>query len=1205
MNIPSVRVWWAACAMIMAMVTNLVAQENEEYPTPDPEGTSRQFEETVRDALRAAGERAGEEGENPTGRHQWFLFQRSYPYPYIPAGIRAGAVRETRLFESFIAQNAANAKDQGWAAALAAPAVWENIGPFNIAGRIRAIIVHPTQNGTIFVGAASGGVWKNTGDQSDWTTTFDKQSALAIGSLEFDPSNPNIIYVGTGEVINSHTSEFNATPAYFGDGLFKSIDGGATWSHVGLSQLGTISDIYIRRDDSDIIYVTSAQGGGGLYRSIDGGENWTSLRAGVFFNIAVDPANEDHMVISSAGGILYSNDGGLNFDQATGFTPPRATRTSIALAPSNSSIGYALVAINNTGRSDSANLYKTTDGGVSWQLMKRFLGTFFNAQGHYNNCLAIHPTNPSIVLAGGIDIFRSTDGGTNWTNTTNVYNGGSTHPDQHVLVFDPNDHNQVYLGNDGGVYRSTNGGATWGEYSLALPITQYYEIGVDQSRNYRVYGGTQDNGTQGAYGTSSWAKDWIDLLGGDGFHVVMDDAAPNTIYAESQYGGLWRISASSPSTRNYISGRMDNAASSDYDPGSWSTPLAINQLTGALYSGRGSLWVSEDRGSSWSRQIPGNQANISTIGVSSLSAGDMMIGTTVGELYYTVSGGEVWNRADVTDNVPNRYITEIVYDPVNENRVYVVVSGTGASRHVLRSDNKGETFVDISSNLPDIPTNTMAVDPENTDILFVGNDVGVFVTLDGGNAWLPFNNGLPYVPVVDMEIHRSKRTLIVGTHGRSMWEVDIDNPQPQPIILSPFGGQEFESGDTLDIAWAGFGEPVRVLISYDGGRTFDTLGIVNDTTGVGQLLPFLRSSSSIVRIETIGGDRIVDSEPFSIVLRVNTDDRGTRGFVAGAIDVRENLLWAVNRNTNDIVQLRLPTLLPTGNKVDRSAITGEIVDLAYDPAGDRFFLLTGSIASRSGTALSIMSPTGELLGTVPLPEASVSGVAITPDGLTVITPGNQGRIYLLNPEDGSVISQSQGLGNGFGTVRTGLVWDGDLLAQGVDDAVPGGLVEDALQRIENGPNPVVTESIPLVVENDTDIEIIGLAFYRSPTAPFTGTYYVTDTNGYFYIIDIGLISGVTTTEYRDIPSSIDITTIAPNPFRSETTVTFTTGERGSLMIDAFDDAGRRVYAETMERLEAGTHELELDFHDLPSGVYSLVITGENGDRAMRKILLMR
>lgn len=1186
--------------------TFLLAQETEELPEMTPEELYEAHSAYLKKLRAASG--SAEVGESPMGRHAWFMFQRSYPLPFIPAGIRQEAIRQSQRVEGQLAAAAARLSGKGVAAAADRPK-WENIGPANIAGRVRAVIVHPSAPNTIFIGAATGGVWKYEGNPDVWVSNFDTNSALSIGSLAFDPSNPDIIYAGTGEVINSHTSQFNATPSYFGDGIFKSTDGGVTWRNIGLRSLGTISDLYVMKNDPQVVLASSAQGGGGLYRSTNGGETWAQSSGGdypggVTYNIEVDQSNEDNVLISTSNRIYYSENAGNTFTRSNGFSPSNATRTEIAIAPSDPSRVYALVARRGTD-ADIGEAYVSNDGGKNFALVYTFPSTFFNEQGHYNNCVEVHPTIKDIALFGGIDIYRTVNGGGNFSNTTLSYQGGNVHPDQHTLGFDPSNPNRVYLGNDGGVYVSNDAGNNWVRISEALPISQFYEIGIDQSRDFRVYGGTQDNGSLGTFGTLSWSSDWFRVLGGDGFHTVVDPSNPNIVYAESQYGRASRIDLSDPSDprARYITFTMDNSQSSNYDPGPWSTPLAISELNGALYTGRLYLWQSFNRGNNWDRLDPGNSSRMSAVATGAVNEGDLMIGSATGELYFSTNGGADWARGDDSNNVPNRYISEILYDPVDGNRVYVVASGSGGGGHVFRSDNRGRTFKNVSLTLPDIPTSGFAIDPENTNILFAGNDIGVYVSLNGGELWLPFNNGFPYVPVTDLEIHREKRTLIAGTHGRSMFEISIDNPQPSPVVLAPFGGRVFGSGDTINIEWAGFNETVRVIYSLDGGATWDTLGEYTNASKARLIAPFIESNNGIVRVETLDGSIVAKSDPFSIQLKVNTDGRGSRGFIAGALEIRGDKLWAADRNLPRFVQLSLPSLPPSANSVTHSFEAGRILDLAYNPTSDNFYVLLGDTIDFSGAELWTMSVDGTTGAQIPLPVTTIAGVTHSSEGVVVITPGNDAVVYVLNPANGDVIRQTSQLDATGGIRRVGLAGDGAEYSQIVEDFQPNSTVPDAIQRISiGGGDARITQSVPLVVENGEIIDVYGLSYFqREETGE--GVYYMTSTLGKFYIVTVNLVSSVTT--YREVFSSVSVARISPNPSKGLSILSYTTDAAGLLEVVLFDNEGSQVLPTIRHQAVSGEGEIRLELGALPSGLYRAVLTAENGDRAAATVMVLK
>ena len=1154
------------------------------------------------------------EGESPIGRHQWFMFQRSYPLPYIPAGIRQSAIAEMKEMESRLANAAQRLTSKGVQAA-AEPERWENIGPYNIAGRVRAIVVHPTEPSTIYVGAATGGVWKNTGDPEVWTTTFDTNSALSIGSLAFDPNDPSIIYAGTGEVIGGYTSQFNVTPAYFGDGMFKSLDGGVTWKNIGLRQLGNVSDVWVMKGNSQIVYVSSSNGAGGLYKSTDGGDSWTQ-QTGLgqylgesIFNVEVSSANEDHILISGGNRIFFSRDGGATFTRAAGFSPQSGVRTEIAIAPSDPDRVYALVARRirtsfDDDREDIGEAYVSDDGGASFTKVFEFPERFFNQQGSYNNCIRVHPTNRDIALFGGIDIYRTTNGGGTFSNTTLSYAGGDVHPDQHVVRFSLSIPNRVYLGNDGGVYVSNDAGANWDRISEALPISQFYEIGIDQSRPYRVYGGTQDNGSLGAFGESGWARDWMRILGGDGFHTVVDPSVPNFVYAESQYGRTSRLTVTDPDNirTRYISRTPDQA-----DPGPWSTPLAIGESTGALYTGRSFIWRTLDRGNTWDQldsNIRERGTQISAIATGTLEEGDVMYGTATGQLFFSFNGGDDWRVGDSTNVVPSRYITEILYDPIKSDRVYVVISGAFAGGHVYRSDDRGLTFVNVSSSLPDVPTSGLAIDPENNNIIFAGNDIGVYVTLDGGDVWLPFNNGFPVVPVTDLEIHRSKRTLIAGTHGRSMFEISIDNPQGTPILVSPFGGESYLADDTISVTWAGFQETVRLMISYDGGQNWDTLGEYSQTTSTTIVAPPIISENVVVRVETLDGSRGAESNPFEIALIVNTDGRGSRGFRGGAVEARDSKLWVADRANPQFYLLTLPILAPSSTRVQHSFDPARLVDLAYNSEDDLFYVLLADTTDYSGAELWSMTPEGETGIQLPLPATNISGVSHGPEGLAVISAGNNGVGYILNDETGAVVRETDPLDVGSGTRRVGLTYDGSDYTQVVEDFFPGNIVSDVLQRVGFRDVARVEQSVPLVVEDAEQIDVFGIVAQYDLEGDGTEIkYYVTSTTGRFFIITIDRVSSVRT--IRAVNSSLAIATISPNPSTGQAILTYRAERSGEIVVDLYDNRGNLVVEQIRELSEQGEGTIQLDLSGLPSGLYRAVLTAENGDRAMATVMVMK
>jgi photosystem II stability/assembly factor-like uncharacterized protein len=1151
-------------------------------------------------------------GKNSTKRAEWYYFQRRFPFAEIPAGARQEAMRQVEQMQRHL--DDARALQKG--ASIQARTPWEPIGPENVGGRIRAMAVHPTTGSTIYIGAAAGGVWKSTNSGTSWRSGFDKLSALTIGALAIDPSNPQTVYAGTGELRPA------VDVTFLSDGIFKSIDGGETWRNIGLKSVGAINKIEVHRNNPQIVYAATgrtnsspntmgtqagANSGSGFYRTIDGGTNWTKTRDGSFYDMAVNPENSNEIFLVTGSGVLHSTDAGLTFsNSSTGMTISGGIRLSIAIAPSEPTRLYVLVARRQSGVTNNlADVYMTTNSGANWTLQKALGESLFAAQGDYNNCIAVSPSDASTLLVGGIDIYRSSDAGVNWRNVTNVYavrNSALSHADQQIIVFDPSNPTTVYNGNDGGAYFSVDEGNTWARLSTALPITQFYTVEVDPTRQYRVFGGTQDNNTQGMFGVSAVTKSWTKLLDGDGFHVVIDKNDPNVLYAESQYGNMNRINVTSGAGQvRDIDGGISTA-------GYWSTPIAQSPVDGKLYSGRVKLWVASNPRANpvlWDSLTPGNNNYMSAVATSPSDAGKIIIGEIDGGIYYTTDAGETWARSTGT---PTRFVTDLIYDPVDPKRVYATFSGFSTG-HVYRSDDNGATFVDISANIPNIPVNAIEIDPDNPTHLFAGTDVGMFLSLDGGALWLPFNEAFPLTSVMALKIHKSTRTLFAATHGRSMWKITLDNPQPDPMLIAPMTGSTLFTPDTLDIRWAGLDGPVRIEISYDGGVTW--VEIATDVTGTffGYPVGLVRTSAAVVRVTEISTGRSVMSGLFSLSPETNGQKIGLRGFIAEAIEVRGTELWATTRTSDSLFRMRTPTLLGRSG-VKMTGIPGKVRDLAYDSSTDLFYVLVAP-ASGAGARLFRMDTLGVATAEIPLSGLAAEaliGVAVVPDGVALIEPGATGRIFVIDPSSGAVRSTSQPLAGTSDQIRSGLVWDGLTFVQGVVTARDTNQYPSELQRIRDVDPPVIAERTPVILSGGERLYFYGLAVEQNKPVIEDRIYFATDTAGNFYRFtyrDIFSSQISSVPHFNPAPVGVTIGELSPNPTRLGSSLGFSMKRAGAVTIDLYNAAGEQVRRLAEGTFQAGDNRVSVDVSGLPSGVYNVSIVTPNGERAVRSLVVVR
>jgi len=670
----------------------------------------------------------------------------------------------------------------------------EFIGPLNIGGRVTDIEIPIDDADTYYVGAASGGVFKTTDAGVSWDPIFDEQEMLSIGDITISKNDTELIWVGTGEV-----NAGGGSLAYDGDGIYKSEDGGDTWEVKGLPDVGSISKIVLDPNDDDIVLVGGMgplfrnDSNRGVYKSIDGGDTWeqklfVSDSTGII-DLAIHPTNGNIVYAASwerirrpqyrqyggeTSGIYRSLDGGETWTELTNGLPSLPSekgRISLDISQSNPDVLYTRYA-DATG--NVQGIYRTNNGGDSWFAVNSSSINQVSFHWWFRG-IVIDPTNENTIYNVDFVVQKSTDGGQTWNSSF-----AGVHVDQHALAFNPNVPGQVLLGNDGGVYRSSNDGANWEKFEN-LPITQFYRI-FAHSEDF-IFGGSQDNSTIRSINGGNPNVDWDIVYIGDGFQPLVDPNNPDIVYALYQRGNIGKSTNGGNSfvpATNGISGA---------DRKNWDTPLVFDpQDSQILYTGTQRVYKSINGAANWSPISPdltngdggGNLTfgTIISIDVSEIDSNLIYVGTDDGNVWRTDDGGSNWENLSAT--LPNRWVTKVLSHPENIDEVYVSFSGYRYGEnegHVYFSDDRGSTWQDITDNLPDIPVNDLVYGGSFVRGLFVATDVGVMVKYSGSGSWEPFMINLPSVPVTDLFIDKPfEDFLYVGTYGRSMYKgylVDI------------------------------------------------------------------------------------------------------------------------------------------------------------------------------------------------------------------------------------------------------------------------------------------------------------------------------------------------------------------------------------------------------------------------------------------------
>ena len=669
----------------------------------------------------------------------------------------------------------------GATSAEAGPALtWTAIGPRPIsydywstgraAGRVSALAVDPRDGNKVYLAAAGGGVWKTTNGGLDWSVLTDGLSSLSSGALAIDPQHSDTVLYATGELHDSGDS-------FYGDGLFRSTNAGASWSQI--APRGTIGSyvarIAMHNTNSSILY---SAGSRGFNRSVNGGVNWTpTLTVDWCYDLAVDPGNNDVVYTAAYGfGVYKSIDQGQTWTQLTNGIPfsagpgesPNFQRINLAIAPSNPQVLYASF-VDPSGL--LYGMFRTADGGASWI---QLAGTpdYLGGQGWYDNCLIVDPTDPNICYAGGMypygagnhGVIRTANGGTSWTDITVDVNGNSVHPDQHIMAFGPA--NTLWLGNDGGVWKTSDGGQHWTDCNNDLGITQFYSTALHPANANAMLGGTQDNGTLIFNGNPVWNQ----VIAGDGgqcFYLWNDPSYYFTTYVRMDifrfHNNLYDTDVSGPWS---IEGDLASFILGPLSPDK-NTPNSV-------LAGTNRVWRSNDLGASWD-SLSGDLAYgigvLRSIAVANGAPNTIYAATNTGRLWMTTDAS-FWDQRNV--GLPSGAINDIVLKATDSQTAYISSDSPG-SGIVWMTSNTATSWTNVSGDLPaNLRGLCLEVDwSTSPPILYVGTDYGVYRSTDGGAHWVNENVGLPSLAVYDLKLSPSGSFIVAATHGRGMYRGSV------------------------------------------------------------------------------------------------------------------------------------------------------------------------------------------------------------------------------------------------------------------------------------------------------------------------------------------------------------------------------------------------------------------------------------------------
>lgn len=715
-------------------------------------------------------------------RWEWYFQQRLNPDSSLPASnVNVQATLDYQKahphFASKTNQFGGNWTSKGPNAAA---------GGYSGLGRITCIAFHPTNNSTYWVGTPAGGLWKTTNNGQTWTTNTDNLPVLGITSIAINPTNPNTMYIATGDGDLGNLSGVQNGSYFYGTGdtkslgVFKSTDGGATWNTTGLSwntsQIKQTHKLLINPNNPAILLCASSDG---IFRTTNSGTSWTNVASGNFNDIEFKPGNPSVVhaatfdIFGANAQIFLSTNGGVSFTQQTAFTA--VTRLDIAVSAALPNL-VDVVGIDQQG--GLAGIVYSDNSGLTYQqyiwgdcqynLIASDPGAQgCGGQGMYDLYYVINPQDEYEIWLGGVNTWATPDGGTNYYLQT-FWNGSNQNPgvpevhaDQHFFAFHPNANGTQFVTNDGGIYKSTNGGGSWIDITNGMQISEMYRIAASQSTSNKVLCGLQDNGSKYLAGTN-----WSDVTGGDGTDCAIDYTNDNIQYGGYVYGQLFRTT-DAWQTQTTISNNIPGTPQ-----GAWITPFEIDPVTPAtIYAGYDKVYKSTNKGNSWTAISPTlTTRKLNTLQVAPSNT-QHIYAANWDTLFSSTNGGGNWYADPVA--LSNAFITGIAINPNNDDNIWISLSGYANGQKVIVSYNGGLSFSNYSGSLPNLPINCIIYENNTANGLYVGTDVGIYYRDDNTGDWIPFSNQLPNVPVADLDISYNDGKLWAGTFGRGLWKSDL------------------------------------------------------------------------------------------------------------------------------------------------------------------------------------------------------------------------------------------------------------------------------------------------------------------------------------------------------------------------------------------------------------------------------------------------
>lgn len=699
---------------------------------------------------------------------------------------------------------------------------WKEVGPFGAAqgsgaGRVNRIHLNLDFPNNIWAGTAAGGAWLSTDKGVTWKPKTDGIPSMGVTDIATTVSDPNLVYIATGD--GDGTGAGVQTPMSYSVGVLKSTDGGTTWETTGLNwQTSTQRKIHRLLISPTNPLILFAGTDGGIYRTVDGGTTWTQALNGNVNDMEFKPDDPTFIYASIGNSIYHSINEGVSWKALpagiSGSGKNGVERIALGVSVDDPEVVYALCSrgygTDPAGRGGFAGFYSSTNSGANWQVKAttpNILGRAldgsddydYSQQGYYDLAIAVSPVNATTIYIGGINIWKSTNGGGTWTVSAHWTGAGGkpyVHADVHDLVTTEDNTSAVFAGTDGGVFQTKNNGNTWSDLSAGMGIMQFYRISSSPSSAYTIIGGAQDNGTNLMKNQTTWAQ----VYGGDGMLCLIDQTNPRNMYAASQNGSIGR---SQDGGANFSGFAASSFVTGGTEAGAWITPYVLDPTVAlGVYVGYRNVW--KYAANKWSKisnfpisSVPNFLINLAI----APSSNSYLYASTDNVMFKTSTGGSSWEPV----TLPTGSISSITVHPTSPRKIWITSTGF-SGRSVFQSDDAGNSWTDISEGLPKIPVNSLVYQKNSPDRLYVGTDVGVYYRDNSTGQWIQYNEGLPNVIVASVEINYTASKLRAGTFGRGVWEVDLVNCNAPAVTVAVSGGKtSICDGDSVQLtANAGF-----------------------------------------------------------------------------------------------------------------------------------------------------------------------------------------------------------------------------------------------------------------------------------------------------------------------------------------------------------------------------------------------------------------